>query len=302
MNIKMTKNTKLANCITHAGTFHADEIFATIILSKILPEIVIARVSDVKEKKENQYIYDIGGGEFDHHQFGGNGQRKNGVKYAACGLIWKAFGKQVLEKYEIKEVNYVWDLIDRDLIQYIDANDNGQIQKIDTDYRFVHLARIIAAFNPNWDENIDSDEKFLEALKISEVIFDEMLQDTISKVRAKRFIDEAIDKSDNRIMILDKFMPWRESLLESENEKAKEIEFVIFPSNRGGFNVYTVPKDISSFQNRKDLPKEWAGLRDKELQNVTGIETARFCHNACFLCVADKKEDAIKLAILASKK
>ena len=37
MNIKITKNIKEANCITHAGTFHADEIFATLILSKIIP-------------------------------------------------------------------------------------------------------------------------------------------------------------------------------------------------------------------------------------------------------------------------
>ena len=33
--VRVTENLKDANCITHSGTFHADEIFATLILSKI---------------------------------------------------------------------------------------------------------------------------------------------------------------------------------------------------------------------------------------------------------------------------
>ena len=96
-------------------------------------------------------------------------------------------------------------------------------------------------------------------------------------------------------------MPWKSLVLNSENEKAKEILFVVFPSNRGGYNVYTVPKEEGSFENRKSLPKEWAGLRDEKLQEVTGIKTARFCHNACFICTAETKEDAMKLANLANR-
>ena len=95
MNIKLTKNINEANCITHSGTFHADEIFATLILSKILPEIVLIRIPELVEKpNESALVYDIGAGKYDHHQLGGNGQRPNGIKYAACGLIWKEFGKK----------------------------------------------------------------------------------------------------------------------------------------------------------------------------------------------------------------
>ena len=103
MNVKITKSIKEANCITHAGTFHADEIFATIILSKVMPEITLIRLQEMKEKVDKDVIvYDIGGGKFDHHQLGGNGERENGIKYAACGLIWKQYGKELLEKYDIK--------------------------------------------------------------------------------------------------------------------------------------------------------------------------------------------------------
>lgn len=302
MKIEITKDITEANCITHAGTFHADEIFATIILSKILPEIIIARVNEIDYKGNDKYIYDVGGGEFDHHQLGGNGQRENGVKYAACGLIWKEFGEKLLQKCEIKEIQYVWKMIDRDFIQYIDANDNGQAPKIVADYKFVHLAQIIGVFNINWDEDTNQDEKFLKAVNIAEIIFDEIMEDIFSKMRAKKFVEKAIENAENQIMILDKFMPWKEFLLESKHANASKINFVVFPSNRGGFNVYTVPKEIGSFENRKSLPKEWAGLRDKELAEVTGVKTAKFCHNECFICTAQTKEDAIKMADIANSK
>ena len=302
MNIKITKNINEANCITHSGAFHADEIFSTLILSKVMPEIVIIRLPEFRENiKENAIVYDIGGGKFDHHQIGGNGKRENGIKYAACGLIWNEFGKEMLKKYNIKEIDYVWNYIDKNLIQFIDANDNGELPKLPTDYRNVHLSYIIGLFNPRWDEDIDSDEKFMEALKLGEIIFEEFLQDTISKIKAKDLIEIAIEKAKDEIMILDEFMPWKEFLLQSENKKAIDIKFVIYPSQRGGYNLYAVPKEIGSFENRKSLPLKWRGLRDEALQQVTGIKTARFCHNAGFICSAESKEDIIKLAEYAMK-
>ena len=301
MNIKLTKNIEEANCITHMGTFHADEIFATVILSKIIPNIILARVQEYKgEVKDGVIIYDIGEGKFDHHQFGGNGERENGVKYAACGLIWKEFGKEVLKKYGVEEIDYVWNYIDKSLIQFIDSNDNGQLPKFGLDYKLVHISQIIAYFNPKWDEEIDSDIKFKNALDLAEIIFDEFLQDCISKAKAKKEVEQAIEKSENGIMILDKYMPWKDFVLSSENEKAKNINFVVFPSKRGGYNVYAVPIEMGSFENRKDLPEKWRGLRDEKLQEVTKVKTARFCHNAGFICSTEEREDAIKLANMAN--
>ena len=296
-NIRLTKNINEANCITHSGTFHADEIFATLILSKILPEIILIRVQEVREvPNENILVYDIGAGKYDHHQFGGNGQRENGIKYAACGLIWKAFGKQLLEKYDVEDIEYTWNYIDKNLIQFIDSNDNGQLPKLQVDYRNVHISYIISLFNPKWDETSDSDENFFKALKLANIIFDEFLEDTFAKMKAKKQVEQAIDESKDGIMILERNIPWKEFLLNSEQEKAKQINYVVFPSNRGGYNVYAVPLEIGSFENRKTLPQSWRGKRDKELQEITGVKTARFCHNAGFLCCSETMEDAITLA------
>lgn len=300
MNIKLTKNIEEANCITHNGTFHCDEVFSTIMFSKLLPEVIVCRTSDLEKANSDQYIYDVGGGELDHHQFGGNGERDNGVKYSSCGLVWKKFGKEIIKKYTEKDIDEIWKMIDKNLIQCIDAGDNGQIPNINVDYRLVQVASIISEFNPNWDEDIDPDVKFEEAVKLAETVFDNSMKSSISKMRAKSKVDMAINDSKDGIMTLEKFLPWKEFLLESDSSKAKLINFVIFPSNRGGYNIYTVPEKLGSFTSRKLFPKEWAGLKDKELQKVTTVETARFCHNKCFICAVDTKDDALKLAKIAN--
>lgn len=302
MSIEIVKNIKEANCITHGGTFHADEIFATIILSKIMPEMKIIRLLEIRgEIPENIIIYDIGAGKFDHHQLGGNGKRE-GVKYAACGLVWKQFGKDVLKKYEIEDLEYTFKYIDRSFIQFIDSVDNGQLPTGNTSYKYIHISKIIGWFNPKWDEKIDDDEKFLEALKFAEIVFDEFMHDIVSKMKARNLIELEIEKSKGEILILKEYIPWKELLLESENPKAKNINFVIFPSKRGGYNLYSVPKEIGSFENRKSMPKAWRGLRDEALQKITGVATARFCHNGGFICTAENFEDIVLLAKKANKK
>ena len=300
MNIKITKNIEEANCITHNGTFHCDEVFSTIMFSKLLPEVVVCRTSDLEKAREDQYIYDVGGGELDHHQFGGNGERENGVKYSSCGLVWKKYGKEIIKKYTNDNIDEIWQMLDKYLVQCIDAGDNGQIPDIDTNYRLVQVASIIAEFNPTWDEEIDSDIKFQEALQLAQIVFENSIKNTISKVKAKGKVEQAIIDAKDGIMTLEKFLPWKEVLLESTTTKAKLINFVIFPSNRGGYNIYTVPEKLGSFTSRKLFPKEWAGLKDKALQKVTSVDTARFCHNKCFICAVDTKEDALKLAKIAN--
>lgn len=304
-NIEVTKDINRANCITHSGTFHADEVFATVLLSLVLDNINILRINEVDESKiyKEAIIYDVGLGELDHHQAGGNGKRNNGISYAACGLIWKKYGIRILENIGISSdnIDYLFNKIDKNLIQFIDANDNGITPSIKTDYKYISLASIIASFNPNWDEDVDADIRFMDAINLAKIVVRNEFESEISKLKAKSKVENAINCSENDIMILDEFMPWKEFILESNLNKAKDILYVVFPSNRGGYNVYAVPKEEGSFENRKSFPKEWAGLRDENLQKVTGVKTARFCHNACFICTAETKEDAIKLANLANR-
>lgn len=295
---KMTTNVTQATVITHSGTFHSDEVLATVILEKVLGNITICRTFKVPEElADDVIVYDIGFGMYDHHQKGGNGARENGVPYAAAGLIWKDFGRQLVA--DTCNPDLVWNLIDRDLIQSIDATDNGKIPKVDYPAQAMTFSQAISSFNPNWDSEMSTDDAFAKAVEFAKIVFDNVLANAVSKANAQDIVDEAIESSVNNIMVLDRFVPWQEFIFSSANNKASDILFVVFPSNRGGYNWQCVPDALGSFGMRKAVPDEWKGLRDLELQNVTGVATATFCHPEGFIGGATTLEDAIALAKLA---
>ena len=293
-----TKIATEANVITHGGIFHADEVLATVMLSKIIDNLTVLRTFKVPEDISDEVIiYDIGGGKFDHHQKGGNGVRENGVPYAAAGLIWKEFGSQILANSCNPEV--VWKMLDRDLVQGVDAIDNGTLPKLDYEAKPMNFSAIISSFNPTWDSSESPDDCFLKAVAFAETVFDNILKNAESKAKAQEIIDAAIESSEGHIMVLDRFVPWQEFLFSSVNEKAEEIQFAVFPSLRGGYNWQCVPDSLGGFGQRKPVPAEWKGLNGAALQEVTGIATAIFCHPAGFIGSAETLEDAIKLAELA---
>ena len=296
MNI--TKNATQATAITHGGVFHADEVLATVILSKLFENLVVCRTFKVPDEvSKDVIVYDIGFGAFDHHQKGGNGTRENGVPYAACGLIWKEFGHKIVADTCNPEL--VWNLIDRDLIQGIDATDNGAMPKTHYPAHAMSFSNAISGFNPTWDSSEDSDDAFVRAVAFAEVVFDSTLSNAISKAKAQQIVDKAIEVSEGKIMVLNQFVPWQEFLFSSTSEKAEGIQFVVFPSNRGGYNWQCVPDKLGSFGQRKAVPTEWKGLRDLDLQKVTGVATASFCHPAGFIGGATTFEDALALAKIA---
>jgi len=294
INIINAQEIATANAITHSGIFHADEVMATVLLSKILPEVKVCRTFKVPEDvAEDVIVYDIGGGVYDHHQRGFSEARENGIKFSSFGLLWRKFGMQLLSDNQNAEL--VFDLFDKTFVTGIDAVDNGQVERTD-DVQVMTVSGVISAFNPNWDEKANADNSFLKAVEFAEVIFDNALNSAISKAKAKTGVESAIEKSANGIMILDEFMPWQDYIFNSTNEKADGVLYVVFPSNRGGYNVNAVPDAPGSFGQRKSLPASWAGLRGAELAEVSGVATANFCHPAKFICGADTFEDALALA------
>ena len=60
-----------------------------------------------------------------------------------------------------------------------------------------------------------------------------------------------------------------------------------------------MPVELGSFEDRKPLPKQWAGLENNALQEVTGIDDAMFCHNGCFIAGAESLESTMKMASIA---
>ena len=293
--IKMTKKLSEANLITHSGTFHADEVFATVLLSKIFKEVTVYRTFKVPEDvSDDVIVYDIGYGPLDHHQKGGNGARENGVPYASCGLVWKKYGREILK--DMPDAEFIWEAMDRELIQGIDAIDNGSVPPNQYPAKLLSVSKIISYINPCWDSTEDTDEAFWKAVFLAECIFDTMLSSIISQAKAKGIVEKAIEGSKEHIMVLDKFVPWQESLFVSKNPKADEILVVVFPSNRGGYNFQCVPNSPGSFTLKKSVPEEWKGLNGEQLQSITKVKDATFCHAAGFIGGASSFEGAYMLA------
>jgi uncharacterized UPF0160 family protein len=75
--------------------------------------------------------------------------------------------------------------------------------------------------------------------------------------------------------------------------------YFLTPSQTGQWRIQTVAVEPGLFEDRKPLPKEWAGLSDAALQDKTGIDDAMFCHNGLFIAGAETFEGTMKMAAIA---
>ena len=48
-NIQLTKEFNKANCVTHSGCFHIDDVISTIFLSKIIEKVVLIRIPSTEK-------------------------------------------------------------------------------------------------------------------------------------------------------------------------------------------------------------------------------------------------------------
>ena len=146
------------------------------------------------------------------------------------------------------------------------------------------------------EKKIDNFEMFIKSVEIAkEVLLREIvhIEDAIiSEQKINSIYEKTVDK---RILVLDEHFHDEDILV-----KFKETLFVVYPRVSDNlWGIRAVRESSKTFKNRKDFPKNWAGLRDEELQKVTSVAAAVFCHKGLFLAVAKSKEGAIKLAELA---
>lgn len=264
---------------THSGKFHCDDVFSAALLTYLNPDIEIIRGYKIPENFDG-IVYDIGGGKYDHHQEGAL-VRDNGIPYAALGLLWKEFGSLIFSEEEAEN-------FDKTFIQPLDYSDNTGEKN--------ELAEIISLFNPNWDEDVDSDICFHEAKKVALKILTKKINLINSINRAKDFVLEAINKAKDKIVVLPTRAPWKNFV------NGTDIEFVVYPSDRGGYNAQGVSVSVGTTELKVPFPVEWRGKSAEELKAISGIETLSFCHNSGFLISAGTIEDAIRACKLAQEK
>ena len=285
---------------THSGSFHADEVFA-IAAMKLLPEPVeVLRTRDREMLAEADIRIDVGfshdpsSGDFDHHQREFDLTRENGIGYASFGLIWREYGALICGDAEVA------DAVEQTLVQPVDANDTGQqiSKSLIEGIRPMNVNAVIGGFNSRWDEDLNEEQeraRFEAALELAAGILEREIASATSGLKAVRVVHEAIaGAEDPRIIELSQNVPWKQVVV----TEAPEALFVIYPK-RQGFGLETVPRELGTFENRKDLPAAWAGLEQEELAEMTGVSDALFCHAKRFLAVASSREGIEALASLA---
>ena len=249
---------------THAGRFHADDVFSAAFLKILNPELKVQRVIDLPEKIDytDTIVYDIGRGRFDHHQPDSR-VRDNGVPFAAFGLLWERFGMMIFNDKKLVRK------FDETFIQGLDQNDNTG--------EYHQLAAIIGNFNPLWNEEMSENEQFNKAVDFAKIILERVFAKKIAVKEGIALIKKEYEKSDGEVIILDKYIPWKNGLLDTD------AKFVIFPSNRGGYNSVSVPVSDTDNTPRIKFPEEWAGLEGDELKKVSGMNGLHFCHRGRFM-------------------
>jgi len=234
---------------------------------------------------------------FDHHQKGGAGCRPNGIPFSGAGLVWRKFGVDAcgLEGLAVAAK------VDEELVQYIDASDNGHslVEPKTPGLTGYSISAAVSSFNPGWDEDQGADfidTAFWRAVDFIDTVLGREISCARGVIKAKSVVEAAIAKAtDPRIIVLDNFAPWGEVVV----PQAPLAQYVVFPSQKGEWMCQCVPDVLGSFNKRKALPKEWGGLRGADLSALTGVADAIFCHIGLFICGSATKEGAIKLASLA---
>jgi len=296
---------KKIRIVTHSGKFHADDVFsvAALFLSLGDGNVEVIRTRDDTIISTGDIVVDVGNvndastKRFDHHQEEGGGRRDNGVPYASFGLVWKTYGEEICGDAGIAAA------VDRDLVQSIDANDNGVdicMPGVQGVFPF-GIGSVIDLFRPTHLEGENYDEAFMRAVAWARWVLERLIKITrdagSGKELVKSFYAAAKDK---RLVIFDMSNVLGRELTTSFLMEYPEVLYaVIYRKDVDSWQLIAINETEGTYRVRKPLPEHWAGKRDGEFVELTGVADALFCHRGLFMAVAKSKEGAIALAEIA---
>lgn len=253
-------------------------------------------------------VYDNAKLRYDHHQREFTDVHEGtSVKLAACGLIWKHFGTCLITKFhpelDLEQVQSMWQSVDETICRPVDLQDNGQgTFKVEgAEAQALTVSMMVAAFNQQDIYSPAQDEAFIRVVEILKEYVLNFLRAGANKLQLLKEAEEAVEQQKgNRVLVLDKFLPYREVVLKANAEGA-QFDLVTYPA-KGQWNLQTVPVDDTPenfYSQRVSLPERLWGLTGPEAskEQLGGCDLV-FCHKTGFLAAvkADTAEAARKAA------
>lgn len=292
---------------THNGTFHADDVFAYSVLKTVFPAHELIRSRNPETLAKADIVFDVGGGVYDHHSTDKEyrelreNQTESSSPYAAFGLIWRDFGHQFLQAHGVDskdDRSILFERIDQGFIEAVDAFDNG-VEVIPADRPHAIAVQtassLISDFNIHGHDEESEQVAFQLATQMAEVMLTNTLLNYRKVLDEKAIVVEAFaSREEKELLILPTGCNWKRNLAEIDTDE--EVKFVVYPDTNEGYRIQVVTVSPTSFEARKDLPADWAGKRDEELNAIIGIDDSVFCHPGRFLAGAKSEQSILTMA------
>ena len=290
----------MGTIFTHSGLFHGDDVFAVAICRLAGFGPTVERVRQLPETfspEEGDIAVDLGGrfdpagGIFDHHHE--DAAQTNHL--AAAGRVWEHFGTQICgdSRVDVRVYSTLIGSIDRADIALVDWQPAGE-----ENWRHLSASALISSLNPPFGT---PPQEVQAVFELAVATASAAISNSIAQAKLFFEMFDAVHSADfsegQQYLALTKAGPWQEHVL--ADDKFSSVLFVVFPSDRGGYQVQCVPDAPGSFGKRKPLPKAWGGLRGKELAEASGLDLtdsqALFCHPGLFICGAEYLHEAFAL-------
>lgn len=271
---------------THDGSFHADEVTACslLLLFGLIDKDKVLRTRDTEKLARCEYVCDVGGvydpskKRFDHHQSDYRGN------LSSAGMVLQ----YLRDTHKID--SHLYDLFHYCLVQGVDAHDNGVARLEPGTATF---SQIVSNFLPI--EYEASPEEMEKAFWMAVDFVLGHLRRKRERFHYTRECLETVRKAMSGgagVLIFDAAIPWMDNFFELGGE-VHPAQFVIMPSG-GHWKLRGIPPSASDrMKVRHPLPEHWAGLHEEDLQKVSGIPGAVFCHKGRFISIWETKEDAM---------
>lgn len=254
MTMKRLINKDNVNVVVHGGCFHGDDVACVALLKLVHKEVNIVRKFKVDVSTETaEYVLDIGRLDkvtenqvsLDHHQ---GPEIIDGTDVKHC-----AFSKLIERMIDPDDQLFKKHLYNA-LVLPVAAQDNGQnyaeFDLVPSPLTFVN------AMGLSWkDDQKLSDQRFSEVVEMAMMIIKNIIKTIEDKIEAIDEISTAIKKMEGGVLVLGRYLPWVDSVIEYNNGDPK-VKLVVYPSNRGGYNIQVVPKKGGSFESWLKIPEE----------------------------------------------
>jgi len=281
--------------VTHDGPFHADDVLAVAILTKIYKQYNVTRTRDKQIIDQADFVVDVGGvydhvlRRYDHHMRNPPMASKDHV-LSSAGLIWRHYAKSYLNAIGIPSTyvfkddtidlhNQVISILRYRWINPIDLNDNGVI------HTQTPISDVVGALAPIIGQKNSEgyDQQFDLAVDMVSTIFERACFHAVDTIiKHYQFRTHTPDYlHDGKVMI---------SKYEVSNFKYLSeglVHFVIYPVQdfrKEGCVYYIIRPIYQSLTGKYKtaIPEHLLGLDESALKDL-GFNDILFVHHSGFM-------------------